>query len=104
MRLALPHAVEVQSRFDREMSALELARRSAVERLATNARSRLRRRLGRGPGGRLTLRCLGLRGRFRQIDLASRRALVERPRALRHALPKLNVAVAILPALAHALA
>ena len=100
MRLALLHAVQIESRLDGEMSALELARRSAVERLASRDRSGFRRRRFGQAGLR---RRLGLLGGFgRRLWLGGGMALLERPRAIGHPLPQLGVVFAFVFALAHA--
>src|SRR5689334_25337769 len=90
MRLTLLHAVQIEPRLDGEMTALELACRAPVERLASRCRSRLRGRLQRVLDCGRTLLCLGLRCWFRQIDLANRRPLVEWPRAAGHPRPPLG--------------
>ena len=48
MRLALPHAVQVEPRFDGELAALELPRRLPVKRFALRGWRGLRHWLGRG--------------------------------------------------------
>src|SRR5690349_22960862 len=103
MRLTLLHAVQIKPRLHSEMTALELAGRSAVERLASRCWRRLRGRLQRVLDCGRTLLCLGLRCWFRQIDLANRRPLVEWPRAAGHSRPQLGVGLVVLSPLAHGL-